>query len=101
MIRCDENMPELTADEATKERERMMWQEYYQPAAAEVTPLGCALRRLCATQLARIANKRAARSQPHINRWNEAQEIAAQVYDATNSDPHGNLSWRDDVELPY
>lgn len=67
---------------------------------ATLTPLGEALRNLCATKLAVIAERRRTRAatQEHISRWNEMHEIVAEVYDA---DPHGELSWRDEFEIPY
>ncbi len=72
-------------------------------AVTAVTPLGQALRRLCATKLAVIAERRRARvaTQDHLSHYNEAARFAADVYDATNADPHGDLSWRDEFELPY
>lgn len=104
MIRADEGMPELTDDEIAEER-RSDWEAHYDDThprryETELTPLGQAMRRLCHTQLARIANKRAERAatQPHISRWNEMAEIAAATYDA---DPHGDLTWREEMELPY
>lgn len=67
---------------------------------ATLTPLGEALRNLCATKLAVIAERKRTRAtqQEHLSRWNEAQEIAAEVY---NSDPHGDLTWREEFEMPY
>ena len=67
---------------------------------ATLTPLGEALRNLCATKLAVIAERRRTRAatQEHLSRWDEMQEIAAECH---NSDPHGDLSWRDDMGLPY
>ena len=72
------------------------------PTVTTLTPLGQAMRRLCATKLAVIAERRRTRAatQEHISRWDEMQEIAAECH---NSAPHGDLSWREMFadDLPY
>lgn len=74
-------------------------------AVTAVTPLGQAMRRLCATKLAVIAERRRTRAatQEYLRHYNEAAQIAADVYDATNANPHGDLSWREMLadDLPY
>ena len=69
-------------------------------APATLTPLGEALRNLCATKLAVIAERRRTRAaqQEYLSNYNEAAQIAAEVY---NSDPHGDLSWREEYGIPY
>ena len=69
-------------------------------APATLTPLGEALRNLCATKLAVIAERRRTRAaqQEHLSRWSEMAEIAAEVY---NSDPHDDLTWREEYGIPY
>ena len=44
-----------------------------------------------------------AAAQEHLSRYDELAEIAAEVHAATNDDPdpHGNLSWRNEWQLPY
>lgn len=73
--------------------------------SAHVAEFAERIRRVTAHGLACIADKRAARAtaQRHISHCNEYAEIAAQVHAATNDDPdpHGDLSWRDEMGLPY
>ena len=104
VIRCDENMPELTDAEIDEER-RSDWEAYYDDthpcrnAEIVLTPLGQAMRRLCATKLAVIAERRRTRAaqEEHLRRWNEMHEIAAATYDA---DAHGDLTWREEYGIP-